>query len=283
MKTRAAAAIVPLIATGLLVAAPAQAKQPIPGITQTAQWQVLKTYVNQLQGLVNTPATAQQKANYRLRLNTKQAAANERVKKLYSQRLQRIINRDKAKEKQQIQKLKNSADRQVGQLVAQRSGRLATEKANFADKLAEISDRYATALAADSRQLKRLQRNLRKTTDPFQRQIILSHIETVQKGITRLKQARKKDIDSATALHRQKVSGIREKFAGKIASTRSYYKGLINQVRSAWKTIYADDVAATKSVRTKQFQLVTNLRNRGAGYIDQMPDAPTCRAVQAVC
>ena len=43
MKTRVAAAIIPLIATGLLVAAPAQAKQPIPGITQTAQWQVLKS------------------------------------------------------------------------------------------------------------------------------------------------------------------------------------------------------------------------------------------------
>ncbi len=283
MKTRVAAAIIPLIATGLLVAAPAQSKQPIPGITQTAQWQVLKSYVNQLQGLSSTPATAQQKANYRLRLNTKQTAANERVKKLYSQRLQRIINRDKAKEKKQIQKLQNSADRQVGQLVNQRSGKLATEKANFATRIAQIRDRYATALATDSRQLKRLERNLRRTTDPFQRQIILSHIETIENDMDQLKKARTRNIGNATSIHQQKVSAIRDKFAGKIASTRAYYKGLINQVRSTWKTIYADDVAATRSVRTKQFQLVTTLRNRGAGYIDQMPDAPTCRAVQAVC
>ena len=274
MKTRVVLTIVPLIATAFLVAGPAQAQQPIPSITQTGQWRALKAYVNQLETKRNTPATAQQKTTFRQRLNAKQTAANDRVKKLYSQRLQRVINRDTAKERKQIQKLQDSANRQVGQLANQRSSRIATEKATFASRISQIRSRYAGALAADSRQLKRLQRNLRRTTDPFQRQIILSHIETVQRGMTRLKQARTKDINGATGLHQQKVAAIREKFAGKIASTRAYYKGLIDQVRAAWKTIYADDVAAAKSVRTKQFRLVTNLRNRGAGYIDQMPTPP---------
>lgn len=275
MKTRVVVSVIPLIATALLVAGPAGAKQPIPAITETGQWRALKTYVNQLETQRNTPATAQQKANFRQRLNAKQTAANDRVKKLYSQRLQRVINRDSAKERRQIQKLQNSAARQVGELQAQRASRLSVAKANFSAQINRIRDRYAAALATDSRQLKRLERNLRRTRDPFQRQIILSHIETIERGMSELKQARARNIASATATHKQTVSALREKFAGKIASTRAYYRGLIDQVRTAWKTIYADDVAATKSVRTKQFRLVTNLRNRGAGYIDQMPTPPS--------
>ena len=275
MKTRVAVAIVPLIATGLLVANPAQAQQPVPGITQTAQWQALKTYVNQLQTQRNTPATAQQKATFQQRLNAKQASANSRVKKLYNQRLQQVINRDTAKERRQIQKLQGAADRQVGQLADQRSGRIAIAKATFARQIARIRDRYATALATDSRQLKRLERNLRRTRDPFQRQVILGHIETIENDMNQLKQSQTRNIDNATSIHQEKVSAIRSKYADKIAKTRAYYKGLITQVKAAWQTIYADDVAATKSVRTKQFQLVTNLRNRGTGYIDQMPTPPT--------
>ena len=102
--------------------------------------------------------------------------------------------------------------------------------------------------------------------------------------ITQLKRARTKNIDSATSIHQEKVSAIRTKYADRIARTRAYYSSVIKRVKAAWKTIYADDIAAAKSQRTKQFQLVTNLRNRGAGYIDQMPEAPTCRAVDAaVC
>ena len=284
MSTRVAASVISLIAAGLLIAGPAEAKQPIPGITKTGQWRALKSYVNELETKRNTPATAEQKATFRQRLNAKQAAANARVKKLYTQRRQRVINRDTAKERAQIRKLQNAANRQLGQLTNERSGRLATAKLTFATQIARIRDRYAGALAKDNRQLKRLERNLRKTRNPFQRQVILSHIDTIENDITQLKRARTKNIDSATSIHQEKVSAIRTKYADRIARTRAYYSSVIKRVKAAWKTIYADDIAAAKSQRTKQFQLVTNLRNRGAGYIDQMPEAPTCRAVDAaVC
>jgi len=274
MSTRVAASVISLIAAGLLIAGPAEAKQPIPGITKTGQWRALKSYVNELETKRNTPATAEQKATFRQRLNAKQAAANARVKKLYTQRRQRVINRDTAKERAQIRKLQNAANRQVGQLTNERSGRLATAKLTFATQIARIRDRYAGALAKDNRQLKRLERNLRKTRNPFQRQVILSHIDTIENDITQLKRARTKNIDSATSIHQEKVSAIRTKYADRIARTRAYYSSVIKRVKAAWKTIYADDIAAAKSQRTKQFQLVTNLRNRGKGYIDQMPTPP---------
>ena len=284
MNSRVAALIVPLIAVGLFIAAPAQAKQPIPGITQTGQWRALKTYVNDLQTKRNTPATAVQKTTFRQRLNTKQAAANARVKKLFVQRRQRIINRDTAREQKQIKKLQNAANRQVGKLTDQRSERLATAKLTFAAQIARIRNRYAGALAKDNRQLSRLERNLRRTRNPFQRQIILAHIDTIEKDIAQLKRARTRNITSATSIHREKVSAIRTKYADKIAKTRAYYKGVIKKVKGAWKVIYADDVAAAKAQRTKQFGLVTNLRNRGSGDITQMPDEPTCRSTSAsVC
>lgn len=259
---------------GLAIAGPAQAQQPIPGITQTGQWRALKSYVNELGTKRNTPATAEQKATFRQRLNAKQAAANARVKKLYGQRLQRVKNRDTKKENRQIAKLQSAASRQVGKLTDQRAGRLATAKLTFATQIARIRDRYAGALAKDNRQLKRLERNLRRTNNPFQRQVILAHIDTIENDIAQLKRARTKNIATATSVHQEKVQTIRTRYADRIARTRAYYKGLVRQVKGAWKTIYADNVAAAKSQRTKQFQLVTNLKNRGKGYIDQMPAPP---------
>lgn len=271
--------ILPVVAAtltifGLAIAGPAQAQQPIPGITQTGQWRALKSYVNELQTKRNTPATAEQKATFRQRLNAKQAAANARVKKLYGQRLQRVKNRDTKKENRQIAKLQNAANRQVGKLTNQRAGRLATAKLTFATQIARIRDRYAGALAKDNRQLKRLERNLRRTTNPFQRQVILTHIDTIENDIAQLKRARTKNISNATAIHQEKVQAIRTRYASRITKTRAYYRGLVRQVKGAWKTIYADNVAAAKSQRTKQFQLVTNLKNRGKGYVDQMPTPP---------
>lgn len=275
MKTRTIATLIPFIAAGLFIAAPSQAQQPIPGIKQTGQWRDLNAYVDQLQAKRSTPATAEQKANFRSRLNAKQSAANSRVKKLYSQRLQQIINRDQAQEQRRIQKLLDASNRRVGQLQGQRSSRIATAKANFANQLDRIRSRYAASLAADSRQLETLRRNLARTTNPFQRQIILQHIETVQNDISQLRSAQSKEISSATDDHRQKIASIRQRFAARIKSTRSYYQGLIDQVQDAWKKIYDDDVRAVKAQRDNEFQLVTTLRNRGAGYIDQMPTPVT--------
>lgn len=274
MKTRAVTALVPLIAVGLLAAGPAQAKQPIPGITQTAQWRALKSYVNQLEAKRNTPASAQQKTAFRQKLSGKRLAANARVKKLYSQRIQRIVNRDQAQERRQIQKLQNAANRQVDQLKGQRAARLAYKKASFASQIASIQDRYATSIDTNNRQLKRLERNLRRTRDPFQRQVILQHIDTIENDNTQLKRARTRNIENATDAHREAVSIIRRKFATRIADTRNHYRGLIATVRQTWKTLYANEVKAAKSKRTDQFQLVTNLWDRGEGYIEQMPAPP---------
>ncbi len=48
----------------------------------------------------------------------------------------------------------------------------------------------------------------------------------------------------------------------------------IKQAKAAYKRLYRDAISATKELRSNEFELVTSLRDRGAGYIDQMPLPP---------
>ena len=41
--------------------------------------------------------------------------------------------------------------------------------------------------------------------------------------------------------------------------------------KNEWKKIYREQLGDAKERRSDEFELVTNLRDRGAGYIDRMP------------
>ena len=260
------------------------AASPVPGITQTAQWKSLKTYVNSLEAKRTTPATPTQKASFRSRLNTKQTAANQRVKQLYAQSLNRLKARDSNKERIAIKKVRQNQSRAVADLKASLASRLAVARATYSRAVNKVNDRYAFRIASEKRNLKKLRRNLARTIDPIQRQIILSKIDVVKRELAQQKKARSRDLNDAADLYQSQVRAITLRYDNRIVNTRAYYKSLVRQVKASWKVIYENDVAAAKSKRTKEFSLVSGLKARGTGYIDQMPSPPSaCRSSVAVC
>lgn len=274
-----------LALTGLGVATTqASAQQPIPGITQTAQWRALKAYVTSLEAKRNTPASPTQKASFRSRLNTKQLAANERVKQLYAQALNRLKAQDSRKERAAIKKVRQAQAQSIADLKASLASRLAIARATYSRAVNKINDRYAFRIASEQKNLRKLRRNLALTTDPIQRQLILARIDTVKGQLTQNKQIRATELDQAASYYRNQVRAISLRYDNKINGTRAYYKGLVRKVKESWKVIYDNDLAAAKSKRTKEFSLVSGLKARGTGYIDAMPNPPSaCRSVVAVC
>lgn len=273
MKTRTffAASLSILALTGLGLATQASAQKPIPGITQTSQWKSLKAYVNTLQAKRNTPATSTQKANFRSRLSTKQNATNQRVKQLYAQSLNRLKAKDSAKERAAIKKVRQNQSRAVAELKASLAARLGVARNTYSRAVNKIQDRYSFRITSEQRNLKKLRRNLARTTDPLQRQLILSKIDVVKRELSQQKKARSNDLAQANDYYQSQVRTITLRYDNRIVNTRAYYKSLVRQVKASWKVIYDNDVAAAKSKRTKEFSLVSGLKARGTGYIDQMP------------
>ena len=275
MKTKTIAILIPFIAAGLFLAGPAQAQKPIPGIKKTAEWRSLQSYVTFLQGRVSTPTTEAQKQTYRSNLGNRRLKANSRVKALYQNRLSRIIARDQKREQRQIAQIRANEKSRINQLKGFRSTRLATARATIDAKVENIKFAYGARLSDARSNLKRLQLNLARTKDPFRRQVILQHIDTVRNQIDQLQTQQRQKIADARSRHAVKVAQIRSNYANRIASSRDYYESLVVTVKNTWQKIYREDVQLIKERRASEFQLVTNLRNRGAGYIDQMPTPVT--------
>lgn len=262
--------ILALLAAVLAVGVAPQAASAT-SITQTAQWKSMKAYVNGLEAKKNTPATPAQKANFRSRLNTKADATNQRVKQLYTQAVNSLKARDAAKERAAIKKVRQAQAQAVRDKKAALASKLAITQSNYSRTVNTINARFAFRIDSGKRNLKRLRRNLARTTDPFQRQLILSRIDTVKRELSQQKRIRGTELTEAANNYQAKVRSITLRYDNQIIDTRAYYKALVRKVKSAWKVIYDDNLAAAKSTRTKQFSFVSKLKARGSGYIDQMP------------
>ncbi len=260
-----------LAIAGLGLTTQASVAKSSPGITQTAQWKALKAYVNSLEAKKNTPATPTQKASFRSRLNTKQQATNDRVKQLYAQNVKALKARDAAKERAAIKKVRQAQARSVADLKASLASRLAVARATYSRAVNTINDRFSFRITSEKKNLKKLRRNLARTTDPIQRQLILTKIDTVKKELAQNRKIRATELDQASSYYQNQVRAITLRYDNKIIDTRAYYKALVRKVKSSWKVIYDDDLAAAKSSRTKQFSFVSKLKARGTGYIDMMP------------
>ena len=83
--------------------------------------------------------------------------------------------------------------------------------------------------------------------------------------------------DAANAVsnkYNARIVTVNSLYSAKIANVKARASADIKQAKAAYKRLYRDAISATKELRTNEFELVTSLRDRGAGYIDQMPLPP---------
>ena len=264
--------ILPVVVLGALLFAPvSEAQKPLPGIQQTAQWKSMKQYVVFLQSQSSTPASQEQKQTFTNNLATKQAATNDRVRKIYSQAIQRIVNRDQRAEQKQIRKIRSQEKGRLAEIRANRSARINKEEARLQSKDAAVEALYGAKIASAKSTIAQLRRNLRKTTNPFARQVVLARIDAAQNSVTRFRRSQSRELQQNKAQYKDNLQSIRQSYALKLSLTRSHYDGLVSEVQNTWKTIYRDDVRAAQTNRQRQFQLVSGLRQQGDAAIAAMP------------
>lgn len=255
-----------------LVAVPAaEAQKPVPGIQQTAQWKSMKQYVAFLQSQSSTPASQAQKEVFTSTLAAKQTATNNRVSQLYSQKINRIQARDQRAEKKQIRKIRAQEKSGLAQIQRERSARINKEKARWSAQQASTRASYALQITTAQNTISKLRRNLRKTNNPFARQVILARIDAAQNTVDRLRNNQQRTLQKQRAAYKENLSSIRSLYALKLSSARNHYDNLVREVQTTWKKLYKSDVRAAKSNRQRQFQLVSSLRQQGNTAIAAIP------------
>jgi hypothetical protein len=260
-----------ILAVSFSAFATASNAAPIPGIKNTPQFRNLLNYVDTLQAKRDTPASPDRKASYRSKLSQKRAGANSAVKSLFKRRSARIASRDDKQERAQIKRIRRSQKQQVQTLRRAEENRLDDAADDYRSALNRIDARYAPKLVPLANKRDALQRKLARTTNPSKRKALNRKLDAVQNKINRVVRARQDDTDIATDRYKDRVSNIKDSCARQIADVKAKSKRQVTKAHKAWRRTFRDDLNQIKQRRSQEFELVSNLRDRGAGYIDHMP------------
>ncbi|MDQ2622136.1 MAG: hypothetical protein M3Y45_03750 [Actinomycetota bacterium] len=271
MKLRA---LVPLVLAAFVLvgfSGNAAAQKPIPGIKSTAPFKSLKRYVNVLQGKVNVPASAARKQQYRTNLSARRANANNKVKQLYKRRTTRIAKQDDNQERRDISRIRSAQKVQIQNLQNQQANRLNSLQMKENAAIARINARYAPRLDPLVNKRAALEVKLAKAKTPAKRNAIRTKINRTQTKINTIVNARQDDINATASRYDARAANVRSLFDAKISNVRAKTRQQIAYQKNEWKKIYRGQLGNAKERRTNEFELISNLRDRGAGYIDRMP------------
>lgn len=273
MKTRLLSTLALLSLIALAFASPAAAQKPIPNINQTQPYKSLKNYVSFLQAKRTSPASTEQKATYKLNLSSRRTKANLKSKSLYNRRVTRISKQDDNKQRRQIKVIRQAQKAKVTDLKGDLADRLATLQAKENTAIARVNAQYSSRIDSLTNKRDILRKRLDKTTNPVKRDEITLKINAVQKQINKLVNSRNADIDVVQTNYNGKIANVNDLFAAKIQRAKDSAANQIAQAKNAYKKIYRAQIAAAKTKKASEISLITDLANRGTGYIAEMPPA----------
>ena len=274
MKIRSVFLAILLTLVAVAVAGPTAAQAKVPGIKSTPEYKTLKRYVGELQTKRNTTAPPARKASYRSQLASKRTAANTKVKLLYNRRILIISKRDDKKQRRAIKQIRQGQKSDVLSLKARLVDRVNVLQDKAATAVARAKAPYAAKIQKFANKRSILAKRLKKTTNPAKRIKIQDKISSIQRKINVLAAQAQDAANAVSNKYNARIVTVNSLYSAKIANVKARASADIKQAKAAYKRLYRDAISATKELRSNEFELVTSLRDRGAGYIDQMPLPP---------
>lgn len=217
------------------------------------------------------PATTQQKAQFRSRLTQRKNAANAKAKSLFKLTVNRIKKKDDAQERQQIKQIRQNQKSQVTALNASLSAQLQTIAASEDAAVDRANARFNRRINPLARQRAALRRQRAMTRNPVQRNRLTRKLEVIQNELNALVRSRQAAVNAVETRFNSRAAAAKDKFANRIQQVKARAKRQILQARRAWMTLFREEFADAKERRADNLELVRDLREAGAGYIQQMP------------
>jgi hypothetical protein len=266
--------LVPAVAVALLAVAllaPAARAAEAPPLITTPQYKALVGFVEKLNGLAHTPATAAQKATYEDQLENKHDAASnkatallERGKKAAQLESQRAINIG----------VKTIRQTQAGELAAlrrdydARTNRAATSYENAVGRVEDIFDGRSAALR---RQVSRLRKQKAEAKSAVVKATIQEGIDRRTKRGAENRKLQQEEIADLKAGYGREKAAIR---AGKQSATQSLQQNdaeAVVTLRNRGKRIYNATVRTLQARRVNQLNDLERKLNAGRAAITRIP------------
>lgn len=269
-SSRKARRLIPVVAVALLAAAllaPAAKAAEIPPLVTTSQYKALVGYVEKLNGLSRTPATAAQKASYEDQLQNKHDSTVNKATALF--------NRGKKAAQLESQRqirvgVRTIRQTEAGELAALRrdyDARLNRAADNHDHAVARVEDIFDSRNAALLRQITHLRKQKAEAESPLRKATIEEAIDRrTQRGSENRKLQQEEIADLKAGYSREKAA-IRE---GKQSATQSLQQNdaeAIVTLRNRSQRIYNSTVRTLQARRVNQLNDLERKLNAGRAAI----------------
>lgn len=274
-SSRKARRLVPLIAAALLAVAllaPAAKAASSPPLISTSQYKSLVSFIEKLNQMSRTPATAAKKATYEDQLQNKHDAAADKAAAL----LARGKKAAQAESQREITiGVKTIRQTQAGELAAlrrdydSRMDRAATIYENAVGRVENIFDGRSATLR---RQVSQLRKQKANANSAVVRVTIQEAIDRRTKRGSENRKLQQEEVADLKAGYAREKAAIRD---GKQSATKSLQQNdaeAIVTLRARGKQIYNTTVRTLQARRVNQLNDLERKLNAGRAAITRMPD-----------
>jgi hypothetical protein len=266
--------LVPVAAIALLavaLVAPAAKAANIPPLATTSQYKALVTFVDKLDKLSNTPATAAQKATYEGQLDNKHESTVNKSTALF--------NRGKRAAQAESQRAFKTGARTIrrteaGELAALRreyDARMDRAATNYDNSIGRVEDAYDSRTASLKKQIRRLRDQKAKAESLLRKEVIQEAIERRIKRGSDDRKLQQEEIADLKSGYRREKNAIRSAKASATRSVQQNDDEAIETLRNRGKQIYNTRVRTLQSRRANQLRDLENKLNAGRAAIARMP------------
>lgn len=258
-----------LLAVALLV--PAARAAEAPPLIATAQYKALVGFVDKLDGLSRTPATAAQKTGYEDQLENKHDAAVDKATALFD-RGKKAAQRESQREiKTGVRTIRQT---QAGELAALRrdyDARMNRAATNYENSVGRVEDIFDTRSAALQRQVVHLRKQKAEATSPVLKTTIQEAIDRRTKRGSENRKLQGEEIADLKAGYGREKAAIRE---GKQSATQSIQQNdaeAIVTLRNRGKQIYNTTLRTLQARHVNQLNDLEAKLNAGRAAIARIP------------
>lgn len=269
--------LVPLAAVALfavaLLAPSAGAANNIPSFWSSAQYESLVKFVDKLDGLADTPATAAQKTSYEGQLENKHGAAVNKSTALFNRAKKAAKAESQRAFKRSVQSIRRTEAGELAALRRDYDARMNRAAANYESGLGRIEDQFDAKVATLRKQIKRMRNQKANAKTALEKELLQEGIERRSKRIGTDRELEQEEIADLKAGYKAEKASIR---AGKASATKSVQQNddeAIETLRNRNNRIYNTRVRTLQSQRTNQVADLERKLNAGRSAIGRMPVA----------
>jgi uncharacterized small protein (DUF1192 family) len=262
-------AAVVLLAMALL--APSANAANIPPLSSSAQYKALVKFVDKLDGLARTPATASQKAVYDGQLESKHEAAVNKSTALFARAKKAAKAEAQRAFKASAQTIRRTEAGELAALRAEYDARMDRAANNYQDELGRIEDEFDNRVATLRKEIKRLRNQKANAKGLGQKTLIEEAIERRIDRISGDRELEQEEVADLKTGYRKEKETIRAAKASTTKVAQQDDDAAIERLRNDHNRIYSARVRTLQGKRANQLGDLEGKLDAGRAAIEKIP------------